>query len=286
MAIEKPPVGRIEQADSLKRYRPPQNQVSKYHVVTKGKGETLVTVAQANNIKVEQLVAFNFPGAAPDGKIVSSIVNWYLHHHVEFGCPETRNRENRWFRGGEKLAIPIRVEYIDFRKPLVVTGPYTGKLVWKEVDPKAPNLKMGGSPAKDRTSAVGDAVQYIFSKLGKHAINSAIQREFKKNEKTAINALRGHKTGGILAFAHIINRYNPQDGCGFRGEKPMKNFGATVQRFDFLTVWRQVYALPKHAISVQKSALRKKKSVILSQTRIMNTPSGATSGDAGQSSSV
>jgi hypothetical protein len=134
-----------------------------------------------------------------------------------------------------------------------------GKLVWKEVDPKAPNLKMGGSPAKDRTSGVMDAIQYIFTKLGNHAINSAIKRELMKNERTAINALKGHKTGGILAFAHIINRYNPQDGWGWRGKKPSKNFGVTVQRFDFLTVWHQVYANPKQAISAQQSALRQNK---------------------------
>src|SRR3989442_63929 len=106
MALEGAPAPPGLTFDTLTRYRPPNHTIRKYHVVASGSAETLVTVANANHMSVETLVAFNFPGAVQGGKIVPEIVNWYLHHHEGFRCPDTVDHLNRRFKGGEKLAIP------------------------------------------------------------------------------------------------------------------------------------------------------------------------------------
>jgi len=90
----------------LRRHQPPRDQILKHHVVAAGKGESLASVAKANNLPVETLIAFNFPGGVENGRIVPEVVNWYLANHEAFRCPETPDRKNRQFKGGERLAIP------------------------------------------------------------------------------------------------------------------------------------------------------------------------------------
>ncbi len=122
MAIERAPNGSVGTQADFKRYRPPKDQVARYYIARPGRQETLETVARATNINVKQLLAFNFPGTVVRGNIVPPVVNWYLHHHVEFNCPETRDRKNRVFQGNEKLAIPLQTTYIEFNEPTVIVG--------------------------------------------------------------------------------------------------------------------------------------------------------------------
>ena len=70
---------------------------------------------QQYGVPAARIIQCNFPGAAEGGRVVPEIVNWYLHHHVGFGCPETADRQNRRFKGGERVAIPYlgRVEIGD-----------------------------------------------------------------------------------------------------------------------------------------------------------------------------
>jgi len=130
MAIERPPGPTVGAPTVLKRYRPPQDEVAKYHHVSPGGKENLETVARANGISVKELVAFNFPGTVVDDKIVPPVINWYLRHHVEFDCPETRDGKNRMFKGHEKLAIPHRMTYIEFDDPLVIVGQVPTPNLW------------------------------------------------------------------------------------------------------------------------------------------------------------
>jgi hypothetical protein len=122
MAIERSPDPALGNQAALKRYRPPVDQIARYHVVKPGKQETLETVASANGISVMELLAFNFPGTVVRGNIVPPVVNWYLHYHVEFNCPETHDRHNRRFKGNERLAIPFRTTVINFDEPMVIVG--------------------------------------------------------------------------------------------------------------------------------------------------------------------
>jgi hypothetical protein len=122
MAIEHPPDPRVGDFTTLIRYRPRRDQVARYHTVKPGKDETLQTVARENGFSEAELVAFNFPGSVVRGNVVPPIVNWYLHHHIEFHCPDTEDQKNRRFKGNERLAIPIRTTVIEFDEPTVIEG--------------------------------------------------------------------------------------------------------------------------------------------------------------------
>ncbi len=122
MALERPPAATVGNAETLKKFRPPQQDVAKYHVVAPGRSETLETVAQSNGISVKELIALNFPGSVVNDIVVPGVVNWYLHHHKEFDCPETMNRQNRAFKGHERIAIPHRTTFIEFVDPMIIEG--------------------------------------------------------------------------------------------------------------------------------------------------------------------
>ncbi len=122
MAIEHAPDPDVGSQADLIRYRPPPGEVARYYTTKQGRRETLDTVASASGVTVKQLLAFNFPGTVVRDRIVPPVVNWYLHHHVEFNCPETHDRLNRVFQGNEKLAIPHRTTHIEFDDPFVITA--------------------------------------------------------------------------------------------------------------------------------------------------------------------
>jgi hypothetical protein len=114
MALERPP-STSGSTEALKSYRPDPALTARIHVVKDQSNRTnptedLTTVARANGVDVLTLIGFNFPGAVVNSKVVPEIVNWYLFHHHEFGCPNTRNGLNRMFRGGERLYIPKATE--------------------------------------------------------------------------------------------------------------------------------------------------------------------------------
>jgi hypothetical protein len=106
MARERPPKYLSLNPEAIKGYRPPHADVYKWHVVADGRQENFKTIAARYFVPVEQILEFNFPGSVEDGRVVPEIVNWYLRYHNEFGCPETHDRINRIFKGGEKIAIP------------------------------------------------------------------------------------------------------------------------------------------------------------------------------------
>jgi hypothetical protein len=105
MALERPPKYLALNPEGVKSYRPQDSEVSKWHTV--GPNEGWITLQEKYGVPAARIIQFNFPGAAEQGKIVPEIVNWYLHHHRGFGCPETRDGKNRRFKGGERVAIPF-----------------------------------------------------------------------------------------------------------------------------------------------------------------------------------
>jgi hypothetical protein len=93
--------------DLVKSYKPSEDNLKMWHTVVNGQIESFLTIARKHDIPVERLIEFNFPGSVIDGKIVPSIVNWYLFHHVRTRCRHvTRDGQNYMFKGGEKIAIP------------------------------------------------------------------------------------------------------------------------------------------------------------------------------------
>lgn len=107
MAFERPPKYLVLNPDGVKSYRPPDSEVSTWHNVGWSRKEGWLTLQAKYRVPAARIIQFNFPGAAENGKIVPEIVNWYLHFHHGFNCPETVDRKNRRFKGGEKVAIPF-----------------------------------------------------------------------------------------------------------------------------------------------------------------------------------
>src|SRR5829696_7169190 len=106
MAIERPPKYAALSLETVKSYRPPEDKVYIWHTVTSGMQENFGTIAARHRVPVDRIIGFNFPGTVENGRVLTDVVNWYLRHHRGFGGPETRDRLNRMFKGGEKVAIP------------------------------------------------------------------------------------------------------------------------------------------------------------------------------------
>lgn len=105
MALERAPKYLVLNPAGVKAYRPRDADVSVWHTV-KSSREGWLSLEKQYGVPAARIIQFNFPGAAEDGKIVPEIVNWYLRYHIGFDCPETEDRKNRRFRGGERVAIP------------------------------------------------------------------------------------------------------------------------------------------------------------------------------------
>ena len=121
MAIERPPRTPLLNLETVKSYRPPENEVFQWHTVTSGLQENFSTIAQKHRVPVEKIIGFNFPGTVENGRVATEVVNWYLRHHRGFGGPETRDRRNRMFKGGEKVAIPF-MGRVDAGEPMILLG--------------------------------------------------------------------------------------------------------------------------------------------------------------------
>jgi hypothetical protein len=106
MALERPPKYAHLNPTGIKTYRPPSDKVMTWQVVSPGYHDSLRTLSKRHGVPVEKIIEFNFPGSVENGHLVPEVVNWYLHYHAAFGCPETHDKKNRMFRGGERIAIP------------------------------------------------------------------------------------------------------------------------------------------------------------------------------------
>lgn len=140
-------------------------------------------------------------------------------------------------------------------KPQPISGGYTGTLVWQEVDPEAPTWSVGA--AKDKGEAVGELVGVLQRAFDDKALNTAIKKEFTARTGEARGHLRGHRTGGLVAEAYIIVRYDPSNAFGVRGQKPAKNFGPVARRLSSLNIGSQVYGRPQDGIAVRQAERKK-----------------------------
>lgn len=127
MALAQPPGARFGKPEDLKSFRPAPAHVRTYHTVT-DKSQSLKWISEHYRVSAAQLIGLNFPGAVVSGRVIPEVVNWYLHHHVQFRCPETADKKNRIFSGGERVAIPGQV--IDIEDPLVIVSPAKRLNIW------------------------------------------------------------------------------------------------------------------------------------------------------------
>ena len=127
MALERPPAAKWGPHEDLKRFRPATDIAKKYHTVTE-KMQGFLWLSQNYHVTVNQIIGLNFPGAIENGRMIPEVVNWYLRNHVEFNCPETFDKKNRVFKGGEKIAIPARV--LNIEDPIEIVAPSKKTNIW------------------------------------------------------------------------------------------------------------------------------------------------------------
>lgn len=119
MALERPPKYLQLNPEGVKSYRPPESEVKAWHTVGTSGKESWLTIEKAYGVPAERIIGFNFPGAVESGRVVPEIVNWYLRFHKDFNCPETVDRKNRRFKGGERVAIPF-LGSVEIGEPVIV----------------------------------------------------------------------------------------------------------------------------------------------------------------------
>lgn len=229
MALEKQPKYAVLAPDAIKTYRPAGEWVGKWHTVVRS--ESFVSIASKYGVKPEQIIQLNFPGAIEGNRVVPEIVNWYLHYHVDFqGCPETHDRRNRMFKGGELIAIPKRVItlpeielYIKqppAPKPLDgIENIFTGEKFVHEfkLPPKDPAevgyflVQLRGSIEGELAQKVGTVKAQFKKDQIKFGVESELEKDFKGTfslkidkktiEKVADEIKKGSKEGFVRALA-------------------------------------------------------------------------------------
>lgn len=127
MALERPPAPKWGNPEDLKRFRPSNDIAIKYHTVI-DKMQGFLWLSQNYGVAANQIIGLNFPGAIENGRVIPEVVNWYLHHHLEFNCPETFDRQNRIFKGGEKIAIPAKL--LNIEDPIEIVAPSKKTNIW------------------------------------------------------------------------------------------------------------------------------------------------------------
>lgn len=227
MALERPPKSSSLSLELTKIYRPPEDEVSVWHTVVSGKLENFNTIAVKHSVAVEKIIGFNFPGTIENGKVLTDVVNWYLRHHRGFGGPETFDRRNRMFKGGERVAIPfvsrmeVGVPMIGLpRKPVSLEQPgsifASEKFVHEfKLPPKAP-AELGYLLAQARITIEGEILQrgLVKTQFKKDQIKAQIEKKLdedlkatfsiKADEKTLKTVVEEIKKGSKEGFAKAL----------------------------------------------------------------------------------
>ncbi len=216
MAIEKPPKHAGLNLEIVKSYRPPEDQVYLWHTVASGVQENFGTIAARHRIPVDRIIGFNFPGTVVNGRVQTDVVNWYLRHHRGFGGPETRDRLNRMFKGGEKVAIPYagRVELgeitIGSSKPVNLDEPgyilASQKFVWERKFPKSGPAESGYIAWQASIAFEGEIIQggLVKTQFKKDQIKAQLEKQLDEDLKLAFSGKFDEKV--LKAFAEEIGK--------------------------------------------------------------------------------
>lgn len=210
--LEYPPMLAFLNMAGVLVYRPADEEVSSWHTVAKGRHETWWTVAAKYQVPVEKLIEFNFPGSVIKGRVNPAIVNWFLHHHKGFGCPETYDHVNRKFQGGERVAIPFlgRVDVGEARigKPPSLKEPgeilvsekftYEFSIPRQELDP----AELGYFLARAKIAVEGEIKKEKgFAKVAwkKDQVKLGIEHKFEEDLKGTFSIKGDQKTLDTIA---------------------------------------------------------------------------------------
>ncbi len=223
MAIEKPPKNASLSLEAVKSYRPPEDQVYAWHTVTSGIQENFNTIATRHRVPVEKIIGFNFPGTVENGRVQSEVVNWYLRHHKGFGGPETRDRMNRMFKGGEKVAIPftgsIQVGEPVFlatkKQPVKLDEPghilASQKFVHEFKIPKTAPAEVGYIAYQWRISIEGEIIQpngTLKTQFKKDQIKGQLEAQLDGDLKGTVSGKFDEKV--LKALAEEVKKCNPK----------------------------------------------------------------------------
>ena len=107
MAYERPPrlgtTPGMRTHEALKEYTPPKDSILRWHTVGRRPDGTLQRLSDIAILAGKDFwdyVEYVFPGCEKQPECV----NWYLRYR--YGCPETGDRKNRAFKGGELFPLP------------------------------------------------------------------------------------------------------------------------------------------------------------------------------------
>lgn len=208
MALERPPRNASLNPEVLKTYRPSEEDVYIWHTVTSGRQENFTTISARHRVPVDKLIGFNFPGSVENGRVIAEVVNWYLHYHKGFGGPETHDRRNRMFKGGEKVAIPYmgKVEVgmpviigpkppakLDDSTPLFVSEKFVHEF---KLPPSGPK-DLGYLLAQARITIEGEILQQqgmVKTQFKKDQIKAQLEKKLDEDLKATFSVKADEKT--------------------------------------------------------------------------------------------
>jgi hypothetical protein len=260
MAKEQAPKYASLHPEQIKTYRPPDDSVLTWHRVTSGRTENLLVLATRYQVPVQKLVELNFPGSLDEhGRIVPEIVNWYLHHHNGFQCPETHDRQNRIFRGGERVAIPLlgRIALgdpiIQKKRPISLDDKYQwlgGEKFFHEWRfPRTGAKEYGYLAAQLRLMIEGEIAETGPTKLGvsvqqvKATLDQELEKDFKIVYGVRVEASTDDRDGTMERMAD-----------GFRKGNVKGIAGALLAPFS--VALKQKYGITKNFALVPEIALQ------------------------------
>jgi hypothetical protein len=222
MAIERPPKYAALSLETVKSYRPPEDKVYIWHTVTSGMQENFGTIAARHRVPVDKIIGFNFPGTVENGRVLTDVVNWYLRHHRGFGGPETRDRRNRMFKGGEKVAIPymstIQTDgpiFLEKTKPVNLDEPghilASQKFVWERKIPKDKPAESGNVAWQVRISGEGEISQtgLVKTQFKKDQLKAQIETSLEKDLNIVFSAKFDEKV--LEAIAKGVKANSKED---------------------------------------------------------------------------
>jgi len=208
MALERAPKYASLNMAMVTGYVPPAEKVYRWHVV-RGPGDNLKRIAGDYGVRLENLIELNFPGSVENGRMIPEVVNWYLHHHSGFRCPETHDRKNRIFKGSEKIAIPY-TSLVEIGPPIIINTkpvPLDGsagetilaaqKFIWETRVPKLAPKDLGYLMAQARISVEGEVSQKGFVKVSfrKDQVKATLEHKFDEDFRgTFSTRFEGSKT--------------------------------------------------------------------------------------------
>jgi hypothetical protein len=89
---------------------------------------------------------------------------------------------------------------------------------------------------------------YTFGLANSLSLKYRLEREFADLDGDAREAMRNHRTGGILAVCIVSETFDPQFALMVEGHRPVSNRGPSALTFEGLWIEPRVYAQPAHAI--------------------------------------